>query len=948
MRIIIIKKGDDIISPVCSNLINKEADYSSNLVVFPGKRPSHFLKKALYQREERSILLPSIFSMDEFVDFVYQEVLKLSKRKLEAIDSVKILYDIHINGFATGKGHFLSPDTFFPLGLKIYQDLEELHIEGCDINAIKDIDVFVHDKIPPPTLNSMQSLSYFYEEFYKRIQMDSFSTRASRYRTVADMLREDTLPFERLIFAGFFGLSKIEKELFRRLYGFGKSIFIFQEGNGIEDIIDLTFGSLSEIRSNITAIRDKNIDRYPEINFYKSPDSHGQFFALSNILKKDIIDNREINERTVIVLPSSTSLFALMHNCLSLLKDEQYNISMGYPLYRTPLFGFLSNLMDLAVSVDEGRFYIPDYLRFVLHPYTKNIYFKDRADITRIIVHAIEERLLSKRTMTFLSPQDIEDDLEFLRFIMQRIEKTEETIKLEDIRNHIKTIHKNTINKFLSFENIADFAKKCMDVLYYIYENSTAKHHPLFYPFAEAFIGSLNQISVSLMKDVSFEQTINYFNLFKSYIKTCHVPFWGTPLRGLQVLGLLETRNIRFDRVFIVDMNEGVVPDVRKEDTLLPLKARQMLKLPTYEDRERLIEYYLNNLIIGAREVNIFFVENERNEMSRFVQKIIWNRQVNENKQEASKYIKSIQYKASLRTREPEPVYKTPEMIDFLKRFSFNASSLDDYLKCQLRFFYSYVINLSEKEEISSDIQKYDIGNVVHEILSEYFGQIKMRILNAADLDLQRMDIIIDRIFEKNFGRELIGANYLLKRQIRKRMFELIEKYYVPLIKRHEFRVIDTERRIQIFKNSFNLKGRIDIIEERDGKTFIIDYKTSSNPNDFKINLERLDINKRESWSEFIKSIQLPFYHILYVEDSAKGVEDVNCSFLLLGRRAIDEQIELPLFDGNDQKQKSHILTELIFCLLNEIIDISLPFIPANNRKENCKFCDFRYMCGIS
>ena len=951
MSIVIIERGDDLIEHVCSNLKGSGADYSSNLVVFPGKRPSHFIKKALSQKEGRSLILPLILSMDEFVDFVHQEIFSLSKRKLNAMDSVGVLYDIHIKDSKIGKGSFVSPDAFFPLGLKIYQDLEELHIEKSNINTIKDIDLFLHGKIPLQTINRLQSLSYFYQEFYQRIEIEGLSTRASRYRKIADMISEDSLMFERIIFAGFFGLSRTERELFKKMHGFGNAFFIFQNGNGIEEIIDLTFGSVSKIKSQTTAQQDgqnTKMERSPEINFYKSPDAHGQFFALSNILNKKLFEKKGIDEKTVIVLPSSGSLFPLMHNCLSLFKEDQYNISMGYPLYRTPVFCFLNNLMDIITSAYEGRVYIPDYLRFVLHPYTKNIYFNDRADITRIIFHAIEERLLSKKTMTFLSLQDIEDDEEFLKFIMERVVKSDESVSLENLRNHIKTIHDNTVNKFLSFENIGDFAKRCIEVLYYIYKNSTAKYHPLFYPFSEAFIRSLNEISSSFMKDISFEQTINYFNLFKSYIKTCHVPFMGAPLRGLQVLGLLETRSIKFDRVYILDLNEGVVPDAKKEDTLLPLKARQMLKLPTYADRERLIEYYFNALISGAREVNIFFVENEKLEMSRYVQKLIWERQIHDNEERISKYIKSVHYKTSLSSRDPEPVNKTSEMLVFLREYAFSASSIDDYLKCQLKFFNTYVLNLSEKKEISMDIEKADIGKVVHEILAAYFGEKKLRVLSAEDLDVHRMSVIADGIFEKTFGKDLIGANYFLKRQIKKRMFELIERYYAPLIKKHEFKVIDTERKIKIFKKSFNLEGRIDIIEERDGKIFIVDYKTSANPNNFKINLDKLDIDKREQWSDYIKSLQLPFYHLLYTEDSGKSVDNVNCAFLLLGRKVIDEKIELPLFNENDHHEESQILTKLIFRLLNEIVDSSLPFMPTHNRKENCKFCDFRQMCRIS
>lgn len=950
MSIVIIESGHDLINEVCSCLEGIDADYSSNLVVFPNKRPSYFLKKALSQKEGRSLVLPLILSMDEFVDFVYQEVLCLSKKRLSAMDCVAILYDIHKTGYMISKGNFISPDAFFPIGLKIYQDLEELHIEKTSLSKIKDIDPFLYEKIPSQTLSRLQSISYFYEEFYRRIEHEGLSTRASRYRTIADLINEDRLSsFKKIIFSGFFGLTRTEMELFSKLYKFGSTVFVFQKGKGVEEIIYKTFGIVPEIKGQIEAQQDiRGIEKKksPEIYFYKSPDTHGQFFALSNILNKKLLEGESLDENTVIVLPSSDSLFPLMHNCLSLFKEDQYNISMGYPLYRTPVFGFLNSLMDLITSVNEDRFYIPDYLRFVLHPYTKNIYFDGRADITRILFHAIEERLVSKKTMTFLRLEDIEDDDEFLRFIMERVLKSDESVSFERLSNHIRTIHDSTIKKFLSFENVGDFAKKCIEVLYYIYENSTARYHALFYPFSEAFIKSLDEISSSIMKDVSFEHTVNYFNLFKSYIKTCHVPFLGAPLRGLQVLGLLETRNIKFERVFILDLNEGIVPDARKEDTLLPLKARQMLNLPTYTDRERLIEYYFNGLISGAKEVNIFFVENERLEMSRFAQKLIWERQVQDLSEKTSSHIKSVQYRTSLRSKTPKPISKTKDMVDFLKGYAFSATSLDNYLKCQLRFFYKHVLNLEEKEDFTGDVEKSDIGKVVHKILAEYFRGLRGKVLKDEDLDTKRMADIADEIFEKEYGKELIGANYLLKQQIKKRMLELLGKYYMPMTKEHKIKVLNVEEEIGISKNSFNLKGRIDLIEERDKRIFIIDYKTSANPVSLEINFDKLDLDKREQWSDFVGSLQLPFYHLIYTEHANKKIEDVNCAFLMLGRTAIDKNIELPLFNEDERREKALILTKLIFKLLNEIVDIAQPFMPTQNKKEVCKFCDFRQMCG--
>src|SRR5512143_1714724 len=160
-------------------------------------------------------------------------------------------------------------------------------------------------------------------------------------------------------------------------------------------------------------------------------------------------------------------------------------------------------------------------------------------------------------------------------------------------------IHNNTIERFLSFQNVGDFAKKCIDLLVYIFNESTARLHPLFYPFAESFITFLDLLGRSLMREIAFAERPSYFIFLRRYVMTCHTPFTGTPLKGLQVLGFLETRNLKFDKVFVLDSNEEVLPDTKKEETLMPFKAREILGLPTYMDRDKLAAYYFDSLLGG-------------------------------------------------------------------------------------------------------------------------------------------------------------------------------------------------------------------------------------------------------------------------------------------------------------------------------------------------------------
>ena len=356
--------------------------------------------------------------------------------------------------------------------------------------------------------------------------------------------------------------------------------------------------------------------------------------------------------------------------------------------------------MEVVITMDGDRLYVPYYLEFILHPYTKNIYFQGRADLTRILFHAIEETLTEKRTRKFLSLSELESDEAILDAIKEKVLRGEPDITLKMMRDHLEGIHAHTVRKMLSFKDVGDFARKLKEVVEYIYRNSTARLHPFFYPYSESFVTHLDLLSKSLMKEIRFQEVGSYFTLLRKYLMTSYTPFTGTPLKGVQVLGFLETRNLKFERVFFLDANEGILPDTTREDSFLPFKARQVLGLPTYLDREEIMLYTFDTLIRGAKEVHLFYVENDQKERSRFVEKLLWKRQKREGKRDEKRYVQTIQYSVNLKSERPRPIEKSEEMIRFLKEYPFSATSLNTYLSCPLQFYYEYVLGLREREVV--------------------------------------------------------------------------------------------------------------------------------------------------------------------------------------------------------------------------------------------------------
>ncbi|MCI4626503.1 MAG: PD-(D/E)XK nuclease family protein [Candidatus Magnetoovum sp. WYHC-5] len=925
MSVRVIAAGDDIIQEVITHMDITSPYLSNYMIVFPGKRPTHFLAKELGQRIGQAYEAPSLFSMDGFIDYLYETVLKRYATKLELPDVVAILYELQRKAKnPVGGEKFLKIENFFQVAIQLFNDLETLCIEDVSVGRLKLSDVALVDGMPENSAKALERLSFFYEEFYTTIKQMGFSTKASRYLEVSKNVSDiDLSILKGIIFAGFFELTKSEQVLFRELMTLSYTTFLFQYGNGLED----TFKAIG-INNQHELPKPQGL---PFVNFYKSPDTHGQVFALSEIIKTSGSDN--LADDTVIVLLSPDTLFPLYNQTLSLIEKNRFNISIGYPLQRTPIYGFYTSLMELVGSMEDGRFYTKDYLKLVLHPYVKNIFFLNRSDVTRIMFHTIEEILINNKQM-FLTLRALQEDDDIFNKIMEKLSSAGIPATKEAIKTHLHSIHEQIIVQFQTFKDIAELATKAMDVLQYINDKSTANYHYFFYPFMEKFMGDLFVLKTSLLAKESLSSIPAYFNLFKKYIKTCRVPFEGMPLRGLQVLGFIETRNIRFKHVFILDLNDDVLPGTKKEGSFLPFKLRKALKVPTYLDIEKRINYYFSLLINGAEDISIFYIENDKKEKSRLVESLLWKIQ----KANQPIDIHSIQYNMEIKRYSPVPIAKTPEIMAVLmKEMKYSATSVDTYLTCQLKFYYRYVLKLIKREELSKDTQKADVGLLVHKAISRYFeNKINYR-LNKAALPIKEMEHVVDSLFTE----EPIGAQYLLKNQIKKRLIDFLIKYFIPLVEQNQVIIKNIEQPINITIDRFDLFGRIDKIMELNGKYCIIDYKTTSDRNYLSINYKTLTLQDRNSWRKSIPTLQLPFYILL-----SRGLIP-NAMFILLGRQEISEKIEVKLFnDDMDPHAGYNMLKEIILSLLNEIYDESIAFSQSEDLKKTCPTCDYRYICG--
>jgi hypothetical protein len=433
--------------------------------------------------------------------------------------------------------------------------------------------------------------------------------------------------------------------------------------------------------------------------------------------------------------------------------------------------------------------------------------------------------------------------------------------------------------------------------------------------------------------------------ILRTYLAPQTVPFPGTPLGGLQVLGLLETRNLAFERVILLDATDSNIPGSDGVERLVPQGVRRKLDMESSRDRERLIEYYLDVLLSGAKEVHLFFREERNEERSRFIQKLLWRRE-QETKDKGKDRIRQVRYNIHLANPEPREVPKSAEHAASLKEFEFSAKALDMYLKCPLKFYYHYVLGLTEREEVGEEIEQYEIGTIVHEVLNQYFLPVVGRAMTEEDLDPSRMEELTEAVFTQLLGKDLKGGSLLLKQQTTERLKEFLHDYQRQIMLETKIDIIGAEQKLSVVYEGHHFTGQIDRIERRGDKVYILDYKIRQDDTPYKIRWKKFSPESRETWSDAIGSLQLPLYMLLYSELTRTSDSEIVPVYVFLGRNQLGKDIEAGISEDGLTGDMRSQLRKVIAGLANEIKDPAKPFRPTRDLKKNCPKCPYQVMCG--
>lgn len=969
----------DLVAAV-ADILEKRDDLASCVVVFPGRRPGHFLRKLLYERLGKSFEAPAVYSMDELIGLL-AEAAAGARPEIGELDAAALMLQLDggVSGLAPLAGRSgRELDWFLPWALKAYADFEEIKKELKETNKLGMFDLNLEAgeggavyKLAKDFVKKFGGFSKVYRAFYEKVEEKKYFTPAMKYASAArpEAVERAGLADKGLVvMAGFFLLTEAERRLVKNLFKLENFRLLAKDGPGLAARCSFLAreGLIAAPKPYVPAVPKKD-----SFHGHKASDAHSEVFALGQVMKGVAHDAGD-----VIVMPAPETLFPVVHNLLP--DHPENNISIGYPVSHTPVYSLVQSIGRLLDRAEGDAYFIPDYLDLAFHPYVKSVLHKSEIDgsrspeLTRIILQEVQSFFLG-RMGRFTTLAAIETDADLLGAVRRRLAGYEEyqDFGLDAVSAHLKTIHDNFIRPFERIPNIGAFAGELLELITFISSTTTAPRHPYWDDFSGTFLTVLDGIEGSWLADSAFASRQSYFRFFGSAVGGTVYPFEGTPVKGLQVLGLLETRGLKFRRVYFLDANADALNTSGTGDAVLSDYMRGMLGLPTCADREAARKYHFETLLAGAGEVHVFYRDNSKAEKSPFVEELLFRLETAG--ADRAKLENRVFFDLTFRNKEPSAVPKKYALTRLTAPgMHFSPSSINLYLQCPLQFYLAKVLGLESQEEITEEISRASIGNIVHRTLELYFQKRLGKPFKPAEFkeELGALLGCMKRALADFHLHDVDkGYGYIMRRQVEKRLEDILH-YHIERL--GGFTPLATEVTLEAgFKlpsgKTVNLYGKADRVDLRPDaagreKLVIVDYKTGSTAH--VPAWQAFDPDQgRADWPDTLRSVQLPVYVLMALTGKAtlaagsedfltpalkgRGVADLDARLMLLGRQDIGEESlykeyrrSLPDVPSTFEKYK-----KAVGVLLDELLDPRRDFEPTK-REVDCAYCQFKVLCG--
>ncbi len=901
--------------------------------VFPTRRAGLFFRYYLGQKRPQTKLLPRIISI---ADLVNELATSLDSRPLlPRADQAWILWELVRKRppFAEVSQSF---DRFFPWGLRLAEVLDQLDRELVQATNL----VYPpEEELPQEARLFLEHLGEIQQAFHERLQELGLITSGLRLRLLAENITQIPFPQGPLHLAGFFMFTRAELTIFKHWLDGGAVLWWREDRRGLSEIF-----ARHERFFGLRAEPVGEPPQRPKVHFYEAPDVHHEVKALVKHLPQEI----SAPDETLILLCAAGHLIPLLYE---LPEEMPVNVTLGYPLFRTPLANLFVLFMDLVEGRQESEVYVPAYLRLIKHPYLRGLKAGDQT--AGVIFRLLEERLRDHGS-PYLPLETIEG--------------------LGPERDFLLRFHRELVRPWLEVETSFDLARVLrrtvsrvlaprLEKLLHEETPETLLERAFLFAFESEVLPSLERVSFARVR----LKPRTLFSFLRDLLRHIRVPFEGEPLEGLQVMGLLETRLLSFRQVLVLDANEGYLPSVEEVNPILPEGVKPLLGLPPREREEIIERYHFFNLVDGAEEVHLFYQSTISGKgetlgkklRSRYVERLFWEEEEQAGRllPEKVTYIPLKIHPEAFRRHEYLPKGQAEkEAVERLlanRDPGISATLLNTYLTCPAKFYFQYLLGLSPAKEVA-EFDAAELGEVVHSALEEYFRPFLGR------LYLPHEDNDPDRLFA--LFREFFGLSSLYHRLGPERRFFIEEtalfrlRNYLEFLRRFHpqgFRLVSLEKSFTKEWQGWRFFGRLDRLERRGETLYVLDYKTGMFVKSLGANhLEEklfpydppLSFGAEELFDlrERLPDIQLFLYLFLTQEEGAQ-----NAAFLQLAAGKIKD-IEKPLFpEGGLLEEAQEFMTEkfprFLEYLLRHMIEAEAFY--ATPEDKLCKFCDFRLCC---
>ncbi|MGE0268977.1 MAG: PD-(D/E)XK nuclease family protein [Candidatus Omnitrophota bacterium] len=915
----------------CENFIEKLADqvyrdyyageqgFSRLAVVFGGKRPALFLKKALARRIKTNFYPPSFFTIDQLIS----RIISQHEHYLPTIelDSCYFIYGLVRKEMSHLMKNRETFSEFLPWAMELLSFIDQIDLENISDRSLTNIEEIakIGFAIPDEINRLLEQIVLLRKHYHAHLIENKIYSRGYQYLRAAQLIDQTGFEeYDKILFCNFFYFNRSEEIIIESLFNRGKVRFFFQGDQRRWPILDRL------AKKHSWEIKEGDQVDLPQFNLklYAAFDVHSQIGTVRKILGQ--YNNLE---NTVVVLPNPHHIVPLISEISQQIKD--FNISMGYPLRRSSLYNLFELVFQAQLSRKENQYYARDYLRVLLHPFVKNLQLSRDPSLTRIMVHKIEEIFTGKEPATvsgslFFDLDEVERLDSFYQLVANSYQSEKGAVSRESIKEDLRFMHQLLFSGWENIHSFSSFAEGAKCFLEEFVNKSFLKNYPLNINIAHKIFQILDEFKLAAFKDENFPKE-ELFKVFDNKVSSEIVAFIGSPLKGLQLLGLFETRSLNFEHVIVLDVNEGVLPKLSIYEPLIPRDVMISLGLNRVELDEEIQRYQFMRLISSAKEVHLVYQQNKEKEKSRFVEELIWETQ-KKNKTLTGIEILKPTYNVQSKPQLLE-IKKTPEIVEVLKSHSYSASSINTYLRNPIEFYYQYVLGLREQEDHLDEPEARHIGTFIHEFLEEIFKPFLKTKPILDDSFISHFNKQFEIKFDEIFKKSMKSDSFLLRSVVRERLKRFILNEQMSG-DRQVKEILYLENR---FENVISLScgdirfnyviDRIDCMN--DGTIMLLDYKTgteSAMPKDI-AQIETMELN-RENIFKSIPSFQIPLY-FNFLQNEFKG-RPVNAGLYYLRTLKIDKFIDQKTTHSHEQINR--VFLKVLDFVISEILNIDISF----------------------